>query len=140
MSDAIKKYRNIILSNIYKTEHHDKIKKCKHEKHAEIFGTPKYTKVKDCKRIKYNKLLTHEHDQIKKMKHEKYTNIRGTPRHEEIKTKSKIHVQNKISSKTSGARISKFTELIREGPYYICVACNRCLYHRSVLLFKVISI
>ena len=39
--------------------------------------------------------------------------------------------------KTSGARISKFTELITEGPYYICVACNRCLYHRSVLLFKV---
>ena len=26
--------------------------------------------------------------------------------------------------------------MIKEGPYYICVVCNRCLYHRSATLFE----
>ena len=27
--------------------------------------------------------------------------------------------------------------MIQEGPYYVCVVCNRCLYRRSVVHFKV---
>ena len=33
-------------------------------------------------------------------------------------------------------RIHRFKNLIMEGPYYICVVCNRCLYKRSVVVFK----
>ena len=39
--------------------------------------------------------------------------------------------------KNAAERILKFTEAIKEGPYYVCVICNRCLYFRSVILFKI---
>jgi len=29
-----------------------------------------------------------------------------------------------------------FKNIIKEGPFYICVCCNRCLYKRSVNIFK----
>ena len=32
-------------------------------------------------------------------------------------------------------KVSVFKELINSGPYYICVACNRNLYKKSVVLF-----
>ena len=32
--------------------------------------------------------------------------------------------------------IQKFNLAIREGPYYICVVCNRLLYRKTVLEFK----
>ena len=32
--------------------------------------------------------------------------------------------------------IQQFNQAIREGPYYICVACNRLLYRKTVLQFK----
>ena len=39
--------------------------------------------------------------------------------------------------KSSEDRINKFKLNIRQGPYFICVICNRSLYNRSVKLFKV---
>ena len=33
-------------------------------------------------------------------------------------------------------RVENFKKLVREGPYYFCVVCNRCLYKRSVVLFN----
>ena len=39
------------------------------------------------------------------------------------------HVQS-VSSK-----ITKFKKLITDGPFYICVVCNGCLYRRSVIQF-----
>ena len=32
--------------------------------------------------------------------------------------------------------IQQFNQAIREGPYYICVVCNRLLYRKTVLQFK----
>ena len=62
-----------------------------------------------------------------------YNTIVGTPEHQTIlqkrrdKNKSK---QNKLS------KIQKFKMSIQEGPFYICIVCNRCLYKRSVLKFQ----
>ena len=39
--------------------------------------------------------------------------------------------------KCSQDRINKFKLNIRQGPYFICVVCNRSLYNRSVKLFKI---
>ena len=39
--------------------------------------------------------------------------------------------------KSSEDRINKFKLNIRQGPYFICVICNRSLYNRSLKLFKV---
>ena len=32
--------------------------------------------------------------------------------------------------------VKTFKDQIKEGPFYICVVCNRSLYRRSVILFK----
>ena len=33
--------------------------------------------------------------------------------------------------------VADFKTQIKEGPYYICVVCNRCLYKKSVISFKI---
>ena len=33
-------------------------------------------------------------------------------------------------------QVTLFKKLIIEGPYFICVICNRCLYKRSIVRFK----
>ena len=33
-------------------------------------------------------------------------------------------------------RIENFKKVIHEGPFFICVCCNRCLYKRSLILFN----
>ena len=37
-----------------------------------------------------------------------------------------------ISSK---GKVSKFKELVKDGPFFVCVVCHRCLYRRSVVIF-----
>ena len=32
--------------------------------------------------------------------------------------------------------VAKFKEEVKKGPFYICIACNRTLYKRSVQLFE----
>ena len=36
-------------------------------------------------------------------------------------------------------KVTLFKKLIREGPYFICVICNRCLYKRSIVRFDFTS-
>ena len=33
-------------------------------------------------------------------------------------------------------KVKRFKSLILDGPYFICVVCNRSLYHRSVIIFS----
>ena len=55
-----------------------------------------------------------------------------------------LGVQNfikKIKEKQRNAknvtdRIKAFKTLVQDGPRYICVCCNRCLYKRSIILFS----
>ena len=53
----------------------------------------------------------------------------------EQKDRNRCSKQNN-SNNTSLQKVKKFRKEIQEGPYYICVVCNRCLYTRSVILFK----
>ena len=60
---------------------------------------------------------TPEHEETKKQRCTKYSSIIGTSEHEELKK-----AETKLGhGKTSIERISRFTDLIKEGPYYICV-------------------
>ena len=36
---------------------------------------------------------------------------------------------------TVSVKITRFKKLIIDGPFYICVVCNRCLYKRSYIEF-----
>ena len=42
---------------------------------------------------------------------------------------------NQSKSKSSASRIEKFRAEVRQGPFYICVVCNRLLYKVSVTFF-----
>ena len=84
---------------------------------------------------------TPEHDAIKKQKRDLsrdlYSAIIGTTKHIARKQQIQSYHGNVTSiMSNSKQRILKFTKQIQEGPYYICVVCNRCHYFRSVILFK----
>ena len=152
----IKKQKCEQHAKIIGTPEHAKIKKRKNENYDELIGTPEHVEIKKRKRENYHKLIgSPKHAEIKRQKCEKYAELIGTPKHalinkrkremhasllgttqhEEIKMK-KLEKYKQQAKKGSHERILKFTEMIKDGPFYICVVCNRCLYHRSVVLFK----
>ena len=77
------------------------------------------------------------------------SNIFGTPKHERMKEKTKKRVSElranitKESKKQkkyfqnngTDSKVASFKKKTHEGPYFICIVCNRCLYRRSVILF-----
>ena len=135
--EEIKSKQQAKCSEIFGTPKHDKMKKQKCARLAKIFGTPEHEKIKGQKRAKRASLFgTPEHEEAKKKRCTKYSSIIGTPEHEALKKQKRNSYHRKRHGKTSIERISRFTDLIKEGPYYICVVCNRCHYHRSVLTFK----
>ena len=50
--------------------------------------------------------------------------------------KRKICQQHLPHVQSVSAMITRFKKLIIDGPSYICVVCNRCLYERSVIKFQ----
>ena len=53
------------------------------------------------------------------------------------KTCMQDHVKNnETHTKTLKHRVDLFKSLAGEGPYLICVICNRCMYKKSVIQFK----
>ena len=80
-----------------------------------------------------------EHENFLKEQRVKYFNKKGTAEHEiKLLQKRKNHATSKVSDISDmEKRIKKFKESIMEGPYYICVVCNCCLYKRSVISFKI---
>ena len=56
---------------------------------------------------------------------------------DQIVTKRKeLKEKENSSTRSLDYYIEQFNRGIREGPYYICVVCNRLLYRKSVLEFK----
>ena len=47
---------------------------------------------------------------------------------------SYYHKETNMST-SSKEKVSTFKELIKDGLFFICVVCHRCLYRRSVLIF-----
>ena len=46
-------------------------------------------------------------------------------------------MMNKRKGKTSFDKsVSKFKTLIKSGPVFVCVVCNRCHYQKSVIFLK----
>ena len=57
----------------------------------------------------------------------------GTPQHDEIK---KHQREGMLQFRKSIDPVKTFKGQIKEGPFYICIVCNRSLYRCSVILFK----
>ena len=43
--------------------------------------------------------------------------------------------EGNFASSENLKQVTLFKKLIREGPYFICVICNSCLYKRSIVRF-----
>ena len=58
--------------------------------------------------------------------------------HCNIKAKAKDDTVNgkRMKLQTFDDKISAFKTKIKEGPYYICVICNHCLYRKTVQHYK----
>ena len=50
--------------------------------------------------------------------------------------REKYAAKKSVERNDKNCRIKIFKQSILEGPYYICVVCNRCLYKRSVISFN----
>ena len=103
-----------------------------------VFGTPQHDERKKRQResmsqLSQNVFGTPQHDERKKRQRESMSQLRqhvfGTPRHDEIKKRQR-EIRKSIDP------VKTFKDQIKEGPFYICVVCNRSLYRRSVILFK----
>ena len=44
--------------------------------------------------------------------------------------------EDNFASSENLKQVTLFKKLIREGPYFICVICSRCLYQRSIVRFN----
>ena len=86
---------------LFGTPEHDRVKQAKCAKRAELFGTP-------------------EHDRVKQAERAKHAELFGTPKHDQLK-KAKRERNKEKKTKNSNDRIFKFTTMIQEGPYHVCV-------------------
>ena len=105
---------------------------------SQFISTSQKRKISNLPRVKEHKKQKREYSA------KKYSSVTTTKAHEERKNRCEIFAQREINklAKNVGKlnkkkdKISEFRKQINEGPYYICVVCNRCLYKRSV---KVLS-
>ena len=62
----------------------------------------------------------------------KHTGQVGSEEHEIKKARKRLDFYEKKKSKTC---IDKFNEKLKDGPFHVCVCCNRALYRHSVKVF-----
>ena len=79
-----------------------------------------------------------QHQKMLKILRGKHANNKGTPEHKANlkQMREKMAATKLIQKSTMENRIKKFKKLVMEGPYYICIVCNRCLYKKTVVKFK----
>ena len=120
-------------------EHQDKYKQ-NYEKNKEMFQT-KYQQEKENIKFKISQKYKIQKEEIKKGYQ---ANKEKLQQHYDlnkayIRSDRQNHVdmkyaENKHAKKLDGKVIS-FRKHIKEGPFYICVCCNRCLYRHSLKKF-----
>ena len=76
-------------------------------------------------------------EQMKNYSSELQDSIKGTKAHDnkKLKNRKKYH-EAKSPGDTAAKRVGRFRNAVNQGPCFICVACNRCHYIRSVVCFK----
>jgi len=108
------------LKKIEDTKKHQQVK----EKKRKIYqqDKEKIRKVYQNNKEKISKVYQNNKEKISKVYQKNKEAIR------------KVYLEKKKAKE--GQRVERFKEKKQEGPYYICVSCNRCLYKRSVVVFK----
>eukprot|EP00111_Clytia_hemisphaerica_P014679 TCONS_00043273-protein len=96
-----------------------------------VYRVQNNEKIKDSNKIYRNQ----NKEKIKKSK-----KAYRTQNSDKIKENKKAYRErNKEKRKETNSRqkerIAKFKTLVNEGPFYICVCCNRCLYRQTVVKY-----
>ena len=102
-------------SNIVGTPEHERRKKQMKERQAKLVGTP-------------------EHQWRKQKMKSQLANVVGTPEYEKLK--AKVCFKKLQNTNSASLKIDTSKKAILQGPFLICVVCNRCLYRKSVCLFR----
>ena len=116
--------------------------------------------------LQYVRTVRLAHDQeysadINRKQIEYYTSLKISPQHSKLNMlkrqwSKRTHAQTKGSPKQTATinkrngvkrrtlyessfdrKVSNFKLLIKNGPFFICVICNRCLYRTSVICFNI---
>ena len=129
-------------SEIKGSSQHTAILEKKREKRSEAQGTPEHKAIleKQCTKRKIA-LDSPEHSGHLKRKREnakkEYAETISTPKHKKRLDEKKERDQAKRNLKFDGnSRIKIFKEKVLEGPYFICVVCNRASYRQMFLKFN----
>jgi len=102
------------------------------------FKATQYYKINSGKIKEKRKENYEKNSEIKEKRKQNYENNSDKIKKRKKQNYEKNRAREYYSkSKKSGSdeRVSKFKSAIEEGPHYICVCCNRCLYKRSVSIF-----
>ena len=155
--EILQRRRHDYAEQIGSDEHQEILQRRRHE-YVEQIGSDEQQEILQRRRLEYAEQIgSDEHQEILQRRRDEYAKQVGSDGHQEILTKLREKYASKIGTpehdinlrlrrenaysvrrQTNEAqkRIERFKKLVMEGPYYICVVCNRCLYRRSVVVFK----
>ena len=99
----------------------------------------RYEEIKEHQRINFMKSIASsvDHKRRNEKKRLNYQNQVGSLRHEKrLKQMSEYTKNQRNSSRILvDQKLIIFKKLINEGPFYICVVCQRCLYKKSAFCY-----
>ena len=108
----------------------------KNIKEAEL---ARYEEIKEHKQINFMKSIASSVDQEKRNEKKRlnYQNKVGSLDHEKCLKQICEYTKNQRNSSIISffQKLIIFKKLINEGPFYICVVCQRCLYKKSVFCY-----
>ena len=122
----------VIINSSDKEMSHLRTCLCKIPVPFTLIETRDYTAQSNVPSIETNLFHTCQ-ESVTKVKCNRKRNI-----HCNIKAKAKDDTVDgkRMKLQTFDDKISAFKAKIKEGPYYICVICNRCLYRKTVQHYK----
>ena len=62
-----------------------------------------------------------------------YAQMKGSPKYKAMINKRKDVKRRRLYESPFDRKVSNFKLLIKNGPFFICAICNRCLYRTSVI-------
>ena len=66
-----------------------------------------------------------------------FVQMKGSPKYTATINKRKDVKRRRLYESSFDRKVSNFKLLIKNGPFFICVICNRCLYRTSVICFNI---
>ena len=66
-----------------------------------------------------------------------YAQMKGSPKYMATINKRRDVKRKRLYESSFDRKVSNFKLLIKNGAFFICIICNRCLYRTSVVSFNI---